>query len=172
MGSVMMLFLLAASLGFASASVASLPHGGEPSGRSSGNCPDKWVDASFVDLGCLYFNSTVSLIWDDANSLCQMGSNSTLLAIESEMQMAFIQMELQVIADHEGGSKYWWTAGTDAGINGQWVWATTYTAVEDYIWGSAYPDSTNYYNCLALHTSNDYLGRNYPCENPLFPICQ
>merc|ERR1711971_1193900 len=174
MGSAVMLLLLAASLAFASASVASPPRGGEPNGRSSGNCPDKWVDATFVDMGCLYFNSTAGMSWDDANSLCQMGSNSTLLAIESEMQMAFIQMELQVIADHEGDKKHWWTAGTDAGIDGQWVWATTYTVVEDYVWGDGYPRNSQYpnYNCMMLHHSLDYLGFDTTCDSSRYPICQ
>merc|ERR1712168_629233 len=117
MGSAKMLLLLAASLGFASASsLQTLPHGGQAQqGKSNGNCPDKWVDATFVDMGCLYFNSSADMTFDDASSMCQMGSNSTLLAITSEMQMAFVQMELNVIADHEDASRYWWTAGTDVG---------------------------------------------------------
>merc|ERR1712051_591343 len=159
MGSATMLLLLAASLVLASASLPSLPHGGEAAqDKSTGNCPDKWVDATFVDMGCLYFNSTKALTWDDANSLCQMGSNSTLLEITTEMQLAFIQMELAVIEDHEHAHFVWWTAGTDVGINGQWIWITSLTAVEDFMWNSGYPDSYDAYNCMFLHHSWEYLG--------------
>merc|ERR1712212_1256185 len=163
MGSAMILLLLATS--FASASEP-------PRGQSSGNCPEKWIDASFADMGCLYFNSTLAMTWDEASSMCQMGSNSTLLAIESEMQLAFIQMELDVIADFEGATHNWWTTGTDVGINGQWVWATTYTAVEDFIWGGDFPSDIDNYNCLVLNSGSNYLGANWPCGESYNPICQ
>merc|ERR1711894_127237 len=171
MGSATMLLVVAATLGFASASVENLPLGGEISQEES-TCPDKWVDASFVEMGCLYFNSTQALHWDEANSMCQMGSNSTLLAITSEMQMAFIQMQLDVIADHDGVPHNWWTAGTDVGINGRWVWATTFADVEEYIWFSGGPSPPDNYNCLALYSSSDYLGLNTMCEQGMYSICQ
>merc|ERR1711936_1224781 len=104
---------------------------GEVASLTSGVCPDKWVDATFVDMGCLYFNSSAALPWDETNSLCQMTSNATLVEIRTEMQMAFLQMELNVLADHEG-TRHWWTSGTDVGVNGKWMWATSYTPVEDY----------------------------------------
>merc|ERR1712088_520724 len=109
--------------------------------QSMGNCPENWLDASFMDMGCLYFNTTQSLTWDNANTVCQMTTNSSLVDIVTEMQMGFLQMELDVIANAEGATHYWWTAGTDAGINGRWIWATTLTAVEDYVWQSGYPDA-------------------------------
>merc|ERR1712212_1255222 len=166
MGSAMILLLLATS--FASASEP-------PRGQSSGNCPEKWIDASFADMGCLYFNSTLAMTWDEASSMCQMGSDSTLLVITSEMQLAFIQMELDVIADYEGATHYWWTAGTDVGINGQWVWATTFTAVEDFIWGGDFPSDIDNFNCLVLNSgsgSDHNLGANWSCGDPYYPICQ
>merc|ERR1712192_259914 len=124
--------------------------------QSKGNCPHKWVDASFVDMGCLYFNATAALTWDDASSMCQMSSNSTL----------------DVIANAEGTIHLWWTAGTDVGINGRWIWATTLTAVEDYVWKSGYPNAANAYNCLSLHPTYGYLGFNSNCDAAYFPICQ
>merc|ERR1712051_1161555 len=158
MGSATMLLLLAASLVLASASLPSLPHGGEAAqDKSTGNCPDKWVDATFVDMGCLYFNSTEALTWDDASSMCQMGSNSTLLEITTEMQLAFIQMELAVIEDHEDAHNFWWTAATDVGINGQWIWITSLTAVEDFMWFSGFPDSNDNLNCMYFDHAHEYL---------------
>merc|ERR1712037_522143 len=110
--------------------------------QSQSNCPEKWLDASFMDMGCLYFNTTLALTWDDANAMCQMSTNSTLVDIVTEMQMGFLQMELDVIANAEGTTHVWWTAGTDAGINGRWIWATTLTDVGDYLWRSGYPSSS------------------------------
>merc|ERR1711971_1521455 len=139
--------------------------------QETSNCPEKWLDASFVDMGCLYFNITQDITWEDANSICQ-GSNSTLIDISTEMQMGFLQMELDVIANAEGTTHYWWTAGTDLGINGRWIWATTLTAVEDYVWIDSFPNAVTAYNCLALHPSYGYFGFNINCDAAYFPICQ
>merc|ERR1711953_586480 len=162
MGIANMTAILAISLlGFASASVPALLREEvmylreNAKGVSSGNCPDKWVDASFVEMGCLYFNSTEAITaWDETSSMCQTATpNSTLVEIRTEMQMAFIQMEMEVLADHEGG-RSWWTAATDVGINGKWVWATSLTPVEDYVWRDSYPSSQDNYNCMTLHYAN------------------
>merc|ERR1712181_203211 len=167
MGSAMKLLLQVTLLAVASASAPALP--GARAG-SSGNCPDKWVDASFVDMGCLYFNSTAGLAWDAANVMCQMGSNSTLIAIENEMQLAFLQMELNVIADHDGRTHNWWTAGTDVGINGRWIWATTLNPIQEYIWEPSKPNiGRDDWNYLYLYATSDYLGVNAPATDPLYP---
>merc|ERR1719341_1008642 len=138
--------------------------------QETSNCPEKWLDASFVDMGCLYFNTTQDITWEDANSICQR-SNSTLIDISTEMQMGFLQMELDVIANAEGTTHYWWTAGTDLGIEDRWIWATTLTAVEDFVWISdAYPRSRLDLNCLALEPNVEYLAFDIMCDTKYFPI--
>merc|ERR1712130_287623 len=154
MGSATMLLLLAATLCFASASLPILPRGVE-------FLQDK-----------IYFDSTEALDWDQAMSKCQMGSNSTLLEITTEMQMAFIQMNLDVISNHAGANYDWWTAGTDVGSNRQWIWASTHAVIDEYVWNSGGPSTTDNYNCLSLSPSYDYLGINTLCEQSLYPICQ
>ena len=141
--------------------------------QETSNCPEKWLDASFVDMGCLYFNTTQDITWEDANAICQR-SNSTLIDISTEMQMGFLQMELDVIANAEGATHFWWTAGTDLGIEGRWIWATTLTAVEDFVWPSdgSFPRESLNWNCLALHPSYGYLGYDENCDALWFPICQ
>ena len=141
---------------------------------SSGSCPEGWIDASFVKMGCLYFDSTAPLSsWDATSSMCQTATpNSTLVEITSEEQMAFIQMELDMLADHEL-PRHWWTAGTDVGINGKWVWATSLTPVEDYVWAIGRPDQRDALNCLLLHADLGWAGFNYLCvSNVAYPICQ
>merc|ERR1712062_219356 len=60
-------------------------------------CPDKWFDASFMDMGCLSFNNTKAVSWEEAFLICQETPNATLADIQSEVQMGFLQMELDVI---------------------------------------------------------------------------
>ena len=116
-----------------------------------------------MKLGCLFFNATAQLTWDDASSMCQMGSDSTLIDITTEEQLAFIQMEL-VAYD----PSWWWTAGTDVGINGQWFWATTRADVDNFVWSTLWnePDAHHEdWNYLALRASSDYLAATYPCDS-------
>merc|ERR1712004_592743 len=122
----------------------------------SGQCPDKWQDASFMEMGCLFFNNTVAVNWEEANVICEMTPNATLVDIQSEVQMGFLQMELDVIANAEGATHYWWTAGTDMGREGRWFWITTLTAVEDFVFNPGQPSPTTSLNCLSLHPGFEY----------------
>lgn len=65
--------------------------------HSTGACPDKWLDASFVDMGCLLINSTKAYTWEGANSYCEGEENATLVEITSEMQFGFLQMQLKFL---------------------------------------------------------------------------
>ena len=76
-------------------------------------CPDNWLDASFMEMGCLFFNNTAAVNWEEANMVCKKYSKSTLVDIQLEMQMGFLQMELDLIAKSEGTTQRWWTAATD-----------------------------------------------------------
>ena len=70
----------------------------------SGDCPHKWLDASFLEVGCLFFNDTAAVNWEEANMVCKKYSKSTLVDIQSEMQMGFLQMELDLIANDMAGT--------------------------------------------------------------------
>ena len=148
----------------------------EKKAEVSGNCPDKWFDASFIDMGCLFFNNTAAVTWEEANVICHKYSNSSLVEIHSEMQMNFLKMELDEIASAEDVSRLWWTAGTDIGFEGQWIWITSLTKVEDYVWHPGHPrpnldNSISISNCLSLRP-RDYDGHDIGCENRDNPICQ
>ena len=143
-------------------------------GETSATCPDKWLDASFVEMGCLFFNNTAAADWEEANVICKEYSNATLVDIKTEMQMGFLQMELDVIANAEGASHNWWTAGTDLGREGEWYWATTLTDVGDFVWhwNSDNPDSGTAENCLYLNCDWGYEGGDADCDGTFYPICQ
>ena len=76
-------------------------------GNADALCPEPWVDGSSVGLGCLLFNSSLALTWDEANNFCQFTSNATLLEILTEEQLIFTQLELTRLADEEGGRNWW-----------------------------------------------------------------
>merc|ERR1711909_5816 len=98
------------------------------SASSSSSCPPHWVQASWVDMGCLLFNSTTPLTWLEANIYCQTMENSYSVEIQTEEQLAFLQMQLSVLEDHEG-KRSWWTGATDIGQEGRWSWISSQTPV-------------------------------------------
>ena len=144
--------------------------GGEVVGRS---CPDKWVDASFVDMGCLMFYSNSSMTWEEANVYCQESHKATLVEFGTQEQLDFVRMELEVL-EELNGPKNWWTSGTDIGRDGIWYWASSLTHVADFVWD---PQDNivhgPFVNCLELfHGSNGYMGFDMICDDKEFPICQ
>ena len=54
----------------------------EVSPLSQGHCPKGWIDGSFVELGCLYFNHTEYMTWLDCLKYCQSFSWNDTAAIE------------------------------------------------------------------------------------------
>ena len=135
-------------------------------------CPDHWIRATFVDMGCLYVNRTAEVTWEDANRICQNveNQNAFLVEILTEEQMDFLVMVLDVIDE---GSNWYWIGGTDTGREGQWFWISSLKAVGDFVWASGYPRSRTNYNCALLSSGYDYLAYDYqPCSSEWFPICQ
>merc|ERR1719167_1155371 len=75
----------------------------------SGSCPDHWIDATASGLGCLYFNSSTKVNWEEAGKVCQAPENDALLLeIETELQLDFVRSELMLLED-SGVVNHWWT---------------------------------------------------------------
>merc|ERR1711874_668292 len=59
-------------------------------GQADSNpCPAGWVQATFVDMGCLFFNYELQLggcNWEAANLYCQAQHNASLVEIFTEEQ--------------------------------------------------------------------------------------
>ena len=60
----------------------------------SDNCQEDWLDASFLDLGCLHFHAE-EMFWWNASMYCRE-HNSFLVEIFNEQQLDFLRLELEV----------------------------------------------------------------------------
>merc|ERR1712179_332267 len=127
------------------------------------SCPPHWVQASWVDMGCLLFNSTTPLTWLEANIYCQTMENSYSVEIQTEEQLAFLQMQLSVLEDHEG-KRSWWTGATDIGQEGRWSWISGQTPVGDFLWYPGYPRNNTGYNCMKLDLGGGHTGTDNFCD--------
>ena len=59
-----------------------------PAPLSQGPCPDGgWVDGTFVDMGCLYFNLTDPMTWLESMESCQLQNASLVEIISSEVKI-------------------------------------------------------------------------------------
>ena len=85
-----------------------------------GPCPDGWLDASFVNMGCLLLESSSgelgNLTWSLAEDWCQ-DLGGALVEIEDGEQFEFLRLQLQLVEEEEGEERYWWTSGTDAEVD-------------------------------------------------------
>ena len=133
-------------------------------------CPDSWIDAMSSGSGCLYFNSTADVTWEEAANWCQL-YNASLLEIWLKLQLDFIRSELMFLQDN-GVSRDWWTGGTDLGREGHWSWIGSLGPVADSIWYPGQPSGGTAENCLHLPVSYGFLGHDVGCSYDRAFICQ
>ena len=106
-----------------------------------------------MGMGCLYFNSTTKVMWEEATSYCQSDEmNASLVEIWTELQLDFVISELMFLAQN-GIDDDWWIGATDLGREGQWYWAHSLATGGDFIWNSI-PSHTVYANCALLENSD------------------
>ena len=137
-------------------------------GRSS--CPVGWLDATYVDMGCVIFSNSTYMTWLEANVYCQRYENGQLLEIHDELQLDFLLMETNNFADYDE-YRVWWIGGTDIDHEGKWTWESSGLPIKDFIWSSKQPDGGTDQNCLDLEYTN-YLAHDTRCNNLYYPICQ
>ena len=80
-------------------------------------------------------------------------------------------MEVKVI-DGLIGDHVWWTAGSDMGFEGNWVWMRSLTLVTEWVWAAGAPNDGLNANCMQLNPNFDYGGYDAPCDDYSQPICQ
>merc|ERR1712215_107132 len=134
-------------------------------------CPEHWIHASLVDMGCLLFNSTYYYAWEGANVYCQSKENASLVEITTQDQMDFLRMELSLLEDHEGVHS-WWTAATDMGREDDWIWIGSLGPVESFVWHISQPDEGTIHNCMRVGSDNNFEGSDVSCISVNYPICQ
>merc|ERR1712098_691147 len=136
--------------------------------ETKGNCPVGWLDTGLFGgtMGCLLFNSSTTYTWDKANEFCY-NQGSELMEIRHVEEMDFVISYLQQLEKNYD----WWTAGIDGGREGRWIWPSSWSAVEDYVWFSGRPNGGPANNCLMLQDSSSYKGDDINCANSYRPIC-
>merc|ERR1712126_259257 len=141
--------------------------------KTGGSCPDGWFDTELFGgtMGCLLFNSTTSYTWEKATQFCYE-QGGELVEIRQPQEMEDLISYLLIMETHESAYN-WWTAGTDAGREGRWIWPSSLSNVEIYIWDAGFyePGGGVKQNCLCLNHLR-HKGHDWECDDTLKPICQ
>merc|ERR1711892_469538 len=153
-----------------------------------GDCPDGWIDASEVGLGCLWADvEEPNLSEPDSMSACERAGGE-LVEILNMDQMTFlqgylIQVEQQSLAWLEG-YVFWWIGLNDLEKEGDFVWPIS-GAVANYTnWKDGFivdfdepaPDPNHERNCVEMLSAenNGLAWMTYLCEDidSIYHVCQ
>ena len=136
-------------------------------------CPEGWIQATSVDMGCLLPNRNEAMTWEAANVYCQKEENAALVELQTPDQMDYLIMELNSI-EETLGTAFYWAGASDVGREGTWIWSSSLEPVEDFVWGPGEPASGYAGNCLVLISGYGYKGIDGSCEElyKWYPICQ
>ena len=104
------------------------------------DCPDGWVEARSVGLGCLLADiSTQDMNLTSAQAVCQSyGEAGRLLEITSMEQISFLQNFLTEVEvewgtpDYGPGFIWWWLGLNDLQVEGEFVWPVAGEATLTY----------------------------------------
>ncbi|XP_033761206.1 perlucin-like [Pecten maximus] len=127
------------------------------------DCPAGFI----LNLNSCYklFNNTFT--WPESISFCN-AFNTNLVTIEDDTELAFLMTK----AAEVGGAGFW-TGGSDALEQDQWIWTETGEILTlTGKWAPGEPDRTAGKDCLGLWGDHGYLLGAWACNSLLQPICE
>ena len=140
----------------------------------SSGCGKGWIDASFVNMGCLLIETKITTsTWTSGRNFCEE-KKATLVEIHNKAQMKFVSGILNSYEEEMGTEKYLWLAGaSDAEEEGTWIWAHSGLSVQDFVWGDGNPKNSTSKNYFAFSTSTSPINYGIADDGEDdFPICQ
>ena len=151
-------------------------------GIQASKCPRGWFDATYLNMGCLSFNASQPMAWNEAEDFCKSFNNSHLVEIFNSEQQEFMVMKLYEFVELTGQENTWWIGLTDEGSEGIWYWAHSHKEAEYTSWNKGEPNDAG---CTCTMNANYGIiafGYTYNwdsnCINgnpeicPHYPICQ
>ena len=111
-------------------------------GIQASKCPRGWFDATYLNMGCLSFNASQPMAWNEAEDFCKSVNNSHLVEIFNSEQQEFMVMKLYEFVELTGQENTWWIGLTDEGSEGIWYWAHSHKVAEYTSWNKGEPNDT------------------------------
>jgi len=148
-----------------------------------GSCPEGWIDASSVNLGCLFVDTDTSGHHNisDAQLACdRVWSGSYLVEIFSAEQMEFLKdmlVEIEQEVSGEDGVLWWLSLYTQTVGSGEWIWPISGRTAEFTYWAEGEPLPQEDYNCAQMlpaltNEARWWASRCYDDYNNQLHVCQ
>ena len=135
-------------------------------------CSQGWLDFYRVGLGCLYFDTTQTLTWNDAQEFCHSQEESYLLEVLDEDQNHDIVMMCFQIAQVTQETRNWWMGLTDISFEDRWFWPHSLQPVDYSNWHGNEPNNGETYNYAYMDHTYDYEWIDTNEGDKKYTICQ
>ncbi|XP_011183492.1 C-type lectin 37Db isoform X1 [Zeugodacus cucurbitae] len=133
--------------------------------------PLKYGDTDlFTKIGEKYYIifSAVKMNWYAAANYCRT-FNGDLVTIDSETELKGLHVYLH--ANNLNNTDYW-ISGNDLAEEGTYVSLSTGRPLLYTKYAAGEPDNSKEQNCLLLDVFKESYMYDYPCNNPLYVICE
>ena len=142
----------------------------------SSGCDKGWIDASFINMGCLLIETKVRASnWTSAKQFCK-NTSASLVEIHSIAQMKYVSGILNTYEDVLNTTDYvWWAGASDKDEEGTWTWIHSGLPVESFVWAENEPTEDFGENFFLFYSNTQpktNYGRASKRDIAAFPICQ
>ena len=135
-------------------------------------CNSDFEDASLLGMGRILLKKTEKMNYQEAVTFCQK-RHSTLVEIESEEQMTFVNNRLKDLDKDSDGKPIVWCGGaSDDGAEGDWRWTQSGKKVDDFVWWPGEPGGAHQDHFLGFESFRDYYGADIDGARLCYPLCQ
>ena len=142
---------------------------------AANDCPLMWTDATHAGLGCLFFETSQNMTWEEAQVFCTtLHLGSYLVEIKNEKHQDYLEMKMYEIDEITESKRDWWIGLTDKDSEGHWLWfhsgkEATYT---HWVEGEPKPGKLLTYAYMSRGMTHKGQWHVTTAENSKFPICQ
>ena len=135
-------------------------------------CNSDFEDASLLGMGRILLKKTEKMNYQEAVTFCQK-RHSTLVEIESEEQMTFVNNKLKNLGIDSNGYTIAWCGGaSNLNAEHEWRWTQSGKKVDDFVWGDNEPGGALQDHFLGFESFRDYYGADIDGGRSFYPLCQ
>eukprot|EP00105_Crassostrea_gigas_P030493 XP_011452811.1 PREDICTED: perlucin-like protein [Crassostrea gigas] len=131
------------------------------------SCPHGWLKN---DNSCYLFVTHVDNDWTESEYFCHM-IGSKLVEIETEKENNFLKNHAR--SEHQHAKSGFWIGGTDAVVEGEWIWITSQAKFSYDDWADDFPDDyEGNEDCAHLWSGVNYSWNDSNCDERMNFICE
>ncbi|XP_062605374.1 perlucin-like protein [Saccostrea cucullata] len=132
-----------------------------------GNCPHGWLRNS---SSCYLFVTHVDNDWTESEYFCSM-LGAKLVEIETEEENNYIRSHARTAHQHKQSG--FWIGGTDAVVEGEWIWMKSQTPFSYTDWARNFPDDyESNEDCAHMWSEVDFSWNDSHCDERMNFICE